>query len=253
MDSVTPNRLDTVVRSIVEGIRGALREHDVSFQEYRAGMKYLMETAKGGELPLLIDLFMNTTIVENMNQGREGSTNDLEGPYFREDVPVVTDGKIKTMEQFGGQPMLLRGIVKDTAGNPVPEATIFVWSSTPDGKYSGFHDDIPIEYYRGQLVTGPNGEYQVESTVPVPYQIPNKGKVGALLEQMGQHSWRPAHVHYKIRKAGFLDMTTQAYFEGGDWVGDDCCQGKHTDEFVMPEVIEDGKRVLEIDFTLDAA
>ena len=246
------NRLDAVVSSIVEGVRNALREHDVTFEEYRKGFKFMMDVAEAKELPLLMDLFLNTTIVEIQNRQAQGSPSDLEGPYFRSDVPLVTD-KIKTMPEFGGTPLVLRGHVKDTDGNPVEGATIFVWSSTPDGKYSGFHDNIPVEYYRGKLLSGAGGAYSVESTVPVPYQIKNNGPTGALLEAMGRHSWRPAHVHYKIRKDGYKDLTTQAYFEGGEWVGDDCCEGKLTDDFVIPETVEDGKHVMDIDFVIERA
>lgn len=247
------NRLETVVDAIVEGVRNALRDNNVTMEEYRKGMQFMAETMKQGEIPLLIDLYINTTIVEIANRDREGSSNDLQGPYFLPDVPDVTDGKIKVMEEFGGDPMILRGQVTDTSGAPVPHATMFIWNSTPDGKYSGFHDDISPEYYRGKLQTDENGNYSVESTVPVPYQIPNQGKVGQLLEMMGKHSWRPAHVHYKVLKEGFKDLTTQAYFEGGDWVGDDCASGMHTDEFVMPHVEEDGKKIMEVNFTIDKA
>lgn len=245
------DRLTAVVDDLVASTREVLRKHDISMMEYRQGMKFFIEAMQAKEIPLLIDVFLNTTIVEIQNRKTQGSPNDLQGPYFRDDAPLITDGRIKVMEQFGGEPMLLRGRVTDTSGRPVSGATIFVWSSTPDGKYSGFHDNIPVEYYRGKLFTGPNGEYAVESTVPVPYQIPNKGPTGALLEAMGRHSWRPAHVHYKILAEGYQDLTTQAYFEGGDWVGDDSCGGMHTRDFVIPEVIENGKRVMDIDFTLD--
>lgn len=246
------NRVDDVVSAIVEGIRHALKEKNVTFDEYRAGIRHIFQTADAGELGLLIDLFFNTTICEIESKTSKASPTDLEGPYFIEDAPFVTD-RIKTMEQFGGEPMLLRGTVKDTAGKPVEGATVFVWSSTPDGKYGGFHGNIPNDYYRGKLLTGKDGRYTVESTVPVPYQIKNDGPVGALLEAMGRHSWRPAHVHYKIRKPGFRELTTQAYFEGGEWVDDDCCEGNSSRAYVMPKVVEGGKRIVEIDFVVDRA
>ena len=245
------NRLDVVVSAIVEGVRKAITEHKVTFEEYRGGLEYLLKVAETNEIPLLVDVFFNKSLVENLNKNSKASPSDLEGPYFLEDAPFV-NGKIKTMEKFGGEPMLLRGTVKDPDGTPISDAVIDVWQSTPDGKYSGIHDNIPIEYYRGKLRTGPNGEYQVESTVPVAYQIPNQGPTGALLEGMGRHSWRPAHVHYKIRKEGFRELTTQAYFEGGDWVGDDCCEGQLTDDFVIPEKFEDDKRIMDIDFVIES-
>ncbi|MEM1104568.1 MAG: chlorocatechol 1,2-dioxygenase [Pseudomonadota bacterium] len=248
------NRTDTVVSAIVASVRDAIREQNVTFEEYRAAIGYLVKTAEAGELPLMIDMFFNATVVDVINQNAktETSPSDMEGPYFLDNAPFV-DGKIKTMEEFGGQPMLLRGSVQDTNGQPVADAVMDIWSSTPDGKYSGIHDNIPVEYYRGKVKTGANGEYSVESTVPVPYTIPNTGPCGHLLEMMGKHSWRPAHVHFKIRKPGFQDLTTQAYFEGGEYVNSDCCEGIVPQEFVVPDKVENGARVMDLNFVIQAA
>jgi protocatechuate 3,4-dioxygenase beta subunit len=62
-----------------------------------------------------------------------------------------------------------------------------------------FHNNIPRDFDRGKLRTDDAGRYQVRTTVPVAYQIPRKGPVGAMLEAMDRHSWRPAHVHFKVR------------------------------------------------------
>ena len=246
------NRLDAVVSAIVENVRAACREQNVTFEEYRMAIGKLLEIAEAGELPLFIDLFMNASIVSVINQNAhpKASLSDMEGPYFLDAAPFV-DGKIKVMEEFKGEPMLLKGKVLDTDGKPVEDALVDVWSSTPDGKYSGIHDNIPVEYYRGKIKTGSDGSYQVESTVPVPYRIPDRGPTGALLVAMGRHSWRPAHVHYKVRKDGFRDLITQSYFEGGDYVKDDCCEGIVPENHVIPEVYEDGKRVMEVDFVIE--
>src|SRR3546814_16138534 len=78
-----------------------------------------------------------------------------------------------------------------------------------------------VDYYRGKLVTDSQGNYRVRTTMPVPYQIPYEGPTGRLLGHLGSHTWRPAHVHFKVRKDGFEPLTTQYYFEGGKWVDDD--------------------------------
>ena len=249
-ESMSSNRANTVVMDIVEGVREALKKNDVTFDEYKMAIGHMMKTAEAGELPLLIDVFFNTTLVENMNKKTKGSSNDLQGPYFIEDVPDVSNGKMKTMPHDLEQPMVLKGTVRDVAGNPVPNAQIWVWSSTPDGKYGGFHDNIPSDFYRGKLTTNADGTYLVESTMPVPYQIPHTGPTGALMRAMGRHTWRPAHVHYKIRKDGFMEFTTQAYFKDAEWVDNDSCFGNSSREFEIPEIIEDGKRIMDIDFVI---
>src|SRR3546814_6961195 len=61
-------------------------------------------------------------------------------------------------------------------GRPLARATIDVWHSTPEGRYSGIHDGIPPHYYRGKIVTDADGRYNVRSIMPIPYQIPNEGR-----------------------------------------------------------------------------
>jgi chlorocatechol 1,2-dioxygenase len=44
-------RLEAVVSDIVEGVRGALTKHDVTFDGYRQGIAYIMKTVDQRELP----------------------------------------------------------------------------------------------------------------------------------------------------------------------------------------------------------
>lgn len=252
-DAATRHRIDAVVSDIVAAVRNALKKHDVTFEEYREGVKFLMQVAEEREVPLLIDLFFNTTICEIEDSKRAGTTSSLEGPYFLEDAPVVTDQlKVRDGDRAAAEPMVVRGRVTDTAGNPVPDAVVDVWHSTPEGRYSGIHDNIPVAYYRGKLHTRADGRFEVRSIVPVPYKIPDTGPTGALLERMGRHSWRPAHVHFKVRKDGYQPLTTQAYFADGDYIDDDCCEGVRQD-LVMPVTYENGARLLEVAFAIDPA
>src|SRR3546814_9977844 len=69
---------------------------------------------------------------------------------------------------------------------------------------------------------------------------------------MGRHSWRPAHVHYKISAPGMHTHISQAYFEGGAYVEDDCCEDV-CEEHVVAERVEDGVRIVEVDFVIPKA
>ena len=247
------DRVKEVVDAIVGGVRQALADTKVTADEYRTAIGYLQETAQNGELPLMIDVFFNIAIVENENSMHAGTQSDLQGPYYLPNAPFV-DGEIKTMDEFEGKPVLVRGTVTDTDGQAVADAVLDIWQSTPDGKYSGIHDDIPVDYYRGKVRTADDGSYSVRTTEPVPYQIPAKGKTGALLRAMGSHTWRPAHIHFKVNKEGYHPITLQAYFEGGDYVGDDCCSGKCNEgQNVIPEKYEGDVRIMEVDIVMDSA
>lgn len=248
-------RAKAITEDIVEAVRDVFRKHDVTFGEYRAGFMHLVETQKAGEIPLLIDVFFNRTIVDIENETRKGSKAVIQGPYFVPDAPHVTDALAIQPEAENEQKMVMRGQVADMDGAPVAGAVIDVWHSTPDGRYSGIerHGEIDKKYYRGKITTDDEGRYEVRSIMPVPYQIPNKGPTGKLLEDyMGKHSWRPAHIHYWIHADGKRDLISQAYFEGDKYVDDDSCSDGGGD-FIVAEKYEGDERVMEVNFTLEPA
>lgn len=247
------NRTKDITTDIVEAVRDVLRKHQVTFQEYRAGFGHLAKTQAAGEIPLLIDVFFNSTIVEIENKKRKGSHACIQGPYFIQDAPVVTDTLAIREQDADHAKMVMRGTVVDLGGNPVAGAVIDVWHATPDGKYSGIHDNISPNFYRGKIVTDENGNYECRSILPVPYQIPNTGPTGELMEKHLQwHSWRPAHIHYWVHADGKRDLISQAYFEGDEYIDDDCCNGGGS-EFMVPEAYEGDVRVMEVNFSLDPA
>lgn len=242
-------RIKDVSEAIIDAIRKVLTEKEVSEAEYYAGVGYLISVAETKETGLLCDVFFNSTIVAANAAKVKSSTPAIQGPYFLEGAPVV-DGKLKTYDTDDHQPLIIRGVVLDDAGQPIKEAVVDIWHSTPDGLYSGIVETIPNDYYRGKVLTDATGHYSVRTTMPVPYQIPDQGPTGALLIQMGTHSWRPAHVHFKVRKEGHMPLTTQYYFEGGEWVDDDCCNGVES-ALIVPKVFEDGARVMNLDFAIE--
>ncbi|WP_374063828.1 chlorocatechol 1,2-dioxygenase [Cupriavidus sp. DF5525] len=242
-------RVAEVAGAIVEAVRKILLDKRVTEAEYRAGVDYLTEVAQTRETALLLDVFLNSTIIEGKAQRSRTSAPAIQGPYFLEGAPVV-EGVLKTYDNDDHKPLIIRGTVRSDTGELLAGAVIDVWHSTPDGLYSGIHDNIPVDYYRGKLVTDSQGNFRVRTTMPVPYQIPSEGPTGRLLGHLGSHTWRPAHVHFKVRKDGFEPLTTQYYFEGGKWVDDDCCHGV-TPDLITPETIEDGVRVMTLDFVIE--
>lgn len=245
------NRVATVVGDIVSAVRGVLDKHDVTFEEYRAAVSFLAQYngAAPYEIPLCVDLFFNAQIHDIEMKYRTGSVTAVEGPFFRADGPDVED-QLKVLDGKG-EVLIIEGKVTDIAGTPLENAEVWVWHSDPEGFYSGFAPHMPEpNYYRGHLRTKPDGSYRVKTSVPAPYTIPHDGPTGALLAAMGRHPWRPAHIHYKVRHPKVLDHITQSYFQGGEYVMDDCVEG------VRPSLIHtmeqrDGVKVLRKDFVLD--
>jgi protocatechuate 3,4-dioxygenase beta subunit len=57
--------------------------------------------------------------------------------------------------------------------------------------------------------------------VPKPYTVPTTGPVGRYLEAVGQHPWRPAHIHFKVTAPGHAPLTTMIFFPGDPYLDDD--------------------------------
>ncbi|NIM20846.1 MAG: catechol 1,2-dioxygenase, partial [Candidatus Latescibacteria bacterium] len=56
-------------------VREAVRSEEVSFDEYRAAIGHLMQIAESGELPLFIDVFLNSAVVGVINdKSHEGAS-----------------------------------------------------------------------------------------------------------------------------------------------------------------------------------
>lgn len=251
-------RIQTVTMDIVEKVRDVLRAHEVTFAEYRAGFMHLVKTQEAGEIPLMLDMFFNGTIVDIENQTRKGSQATIQGPYFVADAPHV-DGQLAIRdEDMKESRMVMRGKVTDLNGKPLAGTVIDVWHSTPDGLYSGIQrlGGIDKKYYRGKITTDADGNYECYSILPVPYQIPNGGPTGKLLEvYLERHSWRPAHIHYWVQAENMRDLITQAYFEGDQYIEDDSCAGGSdaAPDFMVPEAFEGDVRVMKVDFKLEPA
>lgn len=246
------DRVKEVVPDLVEAVRGVLRKHNITFDEYRTGIEYMIGVQEANELPMILDAFLNATVVDIENEARSGTRADIQGPYYIDDnYDIVTDALPIRDEDAGAPDMVVRGRVTDLNGAPISGASLDIWHSTPDGLYSGIHDNIDRKYYRGRVITDADGRYNVATKLPIPYQLPNQGPTGELLEKyLGRHAWRPAHIHFWARADGQRDVINQAYFEGGDYVGDDCCETDHMD-LVVPEKHEGNVRVMEIDFQLE--
>ena len=50
--------------------------------------------------------------------------------------------------------------------------------------------------------------------LPKPYTVPTQGPSGRYLEAIGQHPWRPAHIHFKVTAPGHRKLVTQVFFPG---------------------------------------
>ena len=72
---------------------------------------------------------------------------------------------------------MFSGSVTSTDGTPLAGALLDVWQDNGAGEYSHFHPGVPEHNLRGRLVTDADGRFEVETVLPVPYEIPTDGAV----------------------------------------------------------------------------
>ena len=70
-------------------------------------------------------------------------------------------------------------------------------------------------------------------TVRVNGAVPTDGPTGRYLEAVGQHPWRPAHIHFKVTAPGHRPLVTQVFFPGDPYLDDDTI-GAVKPELVRP-------------------
>ena len=96
------------------------------------------------------------------------------------------------------------------------------------------------------------GNFQINTMQPAPYQIPTDGACGQLIAAAGWHAWRPAHLHLKVSAPGHQLITTQLYFEGDQHVADDIASAVKPELVLAPTDRTDGAgREVTYNFVLD--
>lgn len=215
------NRVESVVQDLVAAVAGVIEKRHVEFDEYRAALGYLIEVAEAGEMPLLADVFLAVPVDDTNNRQRLGSPSNVEGPYYKAGAPTLESPYRLARPDEPGERLVVRGLVRSLDGPPLADALLDFWHADGQGRYSMFDPALRHYNLRGQLMTDAEGRYEVQTIVPSPYQIPHAGPTGKLLRAMGRHTWRPAHLHLKVSAEGHRPLTTQAYFEGGEWVDSD--------------------------------
>src|ERR671934_144021 len=107
-------------------------------------------------------------------------------------------------------------------GTPLPDAVLDVWQTGPDGGYDIWDERQPEGNFRGRFnPVDESGAYEFQTMLPKPYTVPTDGPVGRYLEAIGQHPWRPAHIHFKVTASGYKPLVTQLFFAGDPYLDND--------------------------------
>jgi len=126
------------------------------------------------------------------------------------------------------------GQVRDVNGKPMAGALVDVWHANPLGGYSFFDPSQPKYNLRRRIETDAQGRYRFRSILPAGYTCPPQDPTQKLLDQLGRHGRRPAHIHFFVTAPGYRKLTTQINIGGDEYLHDDFAFA--TRDGLIPEV-----------------
>lgn len=163
------------------------------------------------EFILLSDVLGLSLLVDSINHPKPPASTEgsVLGPFHTHDAPVMPNGGSMS-EDPEGEPLLCVCTVKDTDGRPIQGVKIDIWETDSSGHYdvqhAGREEKGPSE--RCVMESDADGVFWFKCIRPVSYPIPHDGPVGKLLERLGRHCWRPAHLHFMFEKKGLDHLIT---------------------------------------------
>lgn len=253
--AVDQARVSAIATDALTALHEVVRKHRVDYAEYDALKSWLIRVGEDGEWPLFLDVFVEHVVEEVVNADRKGASGAIEGPFYIPGAAVhrsVTTLPMRDDER--GTSFVFQGTVTDLDGTPLDAATVELWHADDDGYYSQFAPGIPEWNLRGAIKTGPDGHFAFHTIKPAPYQIPTDGSCGALIAAAGWHAWRPAHLHLKVSAAGKQLVTTQLYFDGGEYLETDIAAAVKPELVLRPTPSASGAgEEVTYDFALDPA
>ena len=220
-------RVAEVAPDVIAAIHEVLERHRVTESEWYAVLQFLTDVGRHDEFVLLSDVTRTSVLIDALSHGGDDSgatPSDVEGPLYRENPPW-RERPVKIYEEYegmgDGDVLFVRGTVTSTDGAPLTDAVVDIWQTGPDGGYDLWDPRQPAYNFRGRFGVSDAGEYEFQTMVPRPYTVPTDGPVGRYLDAVGQHPWRPAHIHFKVTADGHEPLVTQVFFPGDPYLEND--------------------------------
>jgi hydroxyquinol 1,2-dioxygenase len=217
----TNPRLHEIYTSLITHLHNFVREVNLTEQELQHGRDFLNQASHhtqeipSGEIHMLTDLLGISELVELLHDtGKPGTERNLEGPLYVPNAPERQMGDRLGVEDEEGDLLLLSGNVLDLNAQPITNVLIDVWQPNSKGLYDIQDSSQPQGNFRGRFKTNSDGRYTFKTVVPMGYNVPASGPSGELLRLLGRHTWRAAHIHFKLNAPGYTPITTQIFIDG---------------------------------------
>ncbi len=133
-----------------------------------------------------------------------------EGPFYPVNTQTERDWDLTLLKgrttSAIGEKVYIVGQIVDQNCAPVQGAIFEIWQAAASGRYnhpgdtSGLALDPNFQYW-GRVLTDDKGRYLFKTIIPGDYPASS--------------TWRrPPHIHCKVQKRGYRELTTQIYFGG---------------------------------------
>ncbi|OAA60044.1 Intradiol ring-cleavage dioxygenase, core [Cordyceps fumosorosea ARSEF 2679] len=256
VDNITPNtilvnsqcanaRLRYLMQRLVTHLHDFARETRLSTSEWTAAVAFLTATGQActelrQEFVLLSDVLGLSLLVDAVNHPKPAPCTEgsVLGPFHTHDAPVVAAGGSISADP-AGEPLLVLCTVRDREGRSLADVKVDVWETDASGRYDVQHEDRGAPSERAVLRSGEDGRFWFTGITPVSYPIPTDGPVGKLLQKLGRHPWRPAHMHFMLEKPGWDHLITAVYVRGDPYETSDAVFGVKKSLIVDLEPIDE--------------
>lgn len=222
------SRVKTIVNRIVRDLFHTMEELDVQPEEFWSAVHYLTAAGQSGEYGLIaaglgFEHFLDLRMDEaEARQGINGGTpRTIEGPLYVAGAPEQNGFARLDQDPQPGETLFMQGQVRDMDGKPLAHALVEVWHANHLGSYSFFDPSQTPFNLRSSIRTDAEGRYRFRSRVPVGYSVPPGGATDQLLQKLGRHGTRPAHIHFFVSAPGHRKLTTQINIAGDPYLWDD--------------------------------
>lgn len=224
-------RLRGVMTGLVQHLHAFAREAELTEDEWFRGIRFLTDVGhitseKRQEFILLSDTLGLSMLVTALNNKKPGGCTEstVFGPFHVENSPRVKLGG-DVANGAEGEPCFVRGTVSGLGGRPVPHAELQVWQADEAGYYDVQYGDDEPHRARATLIADAAGSFHFRTIRAEAYPIPHDGPVGKMLEALGRHPWRPAHLHFMVTAPGYERLITHVFRNGDRYLDSDAVFG----------------------------
>ncbi len=244
-------RVREVMEMLIRHLHAFVREASLSHEEWRNAIEFLTQTGKmcsenRQEFILLSDILGVSMLVDAVNNSAGTGLTDstVLGPFYAGRQRELEPGDTILLREEDGPPLIVEGTVTSQNGDPIRNALVEVWQTAPNQLYDVQDDAQPEGHLRASFRTDGRGTFSFESILPVSYPIPDDGPAGQLLQMMGRHPFRPAHVHFMISASGHRTLVTHLFLAGDAYLESDAVFGVKPSLIVAPEERDGSFRIV---------